>query len=193
MAKTLEELVAFANTKPDERQLANELTKFLQANPPDGSTIQTVYQKQVRLTNDEIKALPSTYIELVPAPGAGKLLLFQRAVVRFTGQSAFVFDNLHNDHGLFIAYGNWDAEASTNTTLFNQQADSTSLLSQLVLEDGRAAWPTWTKDWINIWDTSTIVNKPFKLIANNQTNGNFTGGNGATTMSVTVTYSIVDL
>jgi hypothetical protein len=75
MSKTLQQLYDFVGTEPDIRALINETVKYLKEQwPPDGSSIQTVYSRKTTLTDAQFKALVSTPIQLISAPGAGKMV-----------------------------------------------------------------------------------------------------------------------
>ena len=41
----------------------------------NGASVQTVYSQTATLTDDQIKALPTTQVEIVAAPGAGKIII----------------------------------------------------------------------------------------------------------------------
>jgi hypothetical protein len=127
----------------------------------------------------------------VPAPGAGKILLLHQACLVFKFDAAG-YTNAHADHYLMLAYGDWDVDASSATKLFTNGLDTRgAFVIPSVHSD--ASFASTTNIFSDSSTTSVFVNAPLKLIADNSSNGDFTGGNAANTLEVTVFYSIVDL
>lgn len=89
MAKTIAEIQTLIDGKTlDARQLINLIVDYLHSNSGSGGS-DTVLYKKVRLTNAQIKSLPSTQIELIAAPGAGKAIIILAASSFFYSEGGY--------------------------------------------------------------------------------------------------------
>jgi hypothetical protein len=164
-----------------------------------GASVVTYYSLTKELTDAQIKALPTTPVELVPAPGAGKLIVFHSAVV-VRNPLAQAYGNINEYDGIFIGYtgtqrqldaGYWlDGSASVGSlyNLFNNQ-----LANKVIHYDpiGISTQGGYTLPATINLDTEG-VNKGLSIMGMTSS-GNFTGGDPSNTMEVTVNYTIVDL
>jgi hypothetical protein len=163
----------------------------------------------VPLNNDAIKALPSTPVEIIPAPGAGKIIL------PFTGLLSLnmvgVYTNVgYNGAGgisnLYLAFDFSTILGMPDTSEFGGSLSSSTGLILWSMMGGKVYKPddddvTWGVA-IPYASKSQLLpgeNKPFVLhfdnyTANYDTNlGNLIGGDPANTLKVTVIYHIIDL
>lgn len=148
----------------------------------------TAYAATFSLTNAQIKALPTTYIEVVPAPGASKFLVFHRAAF-FVDASAGAYTNVDvgSVKGLAIVYGDWITDCSTVYPWEGSGGVGAQLepFSKTVNQpyDGEQFYPT---SGMNV-----AGNTALKFAAWNDP-GDYTGGNAANTLKGQVIYSIFD-
>jgi hypothetical protein len=179
--------VAFSGT-------LSQLKTAVQATMPTsggGATEVTVYQLKTVLTDAQIKALPSTPIEVVPAPGVNKALNVFAAVIRcdFSAGAYTNIDPSYVDLALLPA----------NLPIVVKDTSASIDLIPFALADIRnytlsGQFSISTGGYVLAlgYDDQTFNNKSAELWWTNEL-GNFTGGNTANTMSITVLYSIVDL
>ena len=152
-----------------------------------GSSI--VHQATVTLTDTQIKALPTTAIQIVAAPGANTAIQFQYGVITLT-PSAGAYTNLHADNYLNIALGAGLIEASGYVKGY--PGDTTVFTG--------AAFPQAAAQGAGFFERSVIVNT-FTLadVTNaalsiwwSNSDGNLTGGNAANTLRVSVAYLLLN-
>jgi hypothetical protein len=143
----------------------------------------------VTLTDAQIKALPTTFIEVVPAPGVGKKILFLWGNMNFYF-TAGAYTTV--DAVIQIAYGEWQAGASSyvEDNCFQATNSSATLTPFLRVY---VAPSIWVGDLFVIPRAfNTVENLPLKVVGYNDS-GDYTGGNAANTLEVTVYYVVVDL
>lgn len=156
----------------------------------------------VTLTNDQIKALPTTPIEIVAAPGAGKYI-FPMACIIETDFSHGILDNVSS--GLSIDLGSSDIVLTFGDNVVNAcRAVPIALLNGIgnlknvsVCEPVQPTYPrvpAETDTWANVFgypenDFDQIENLALKLSADNA-DGNFTGGHASNSLLVRVYYVI---
>lgn len=151
-----------------------------------------IFQRKTTLTDAQIKALQTTYIELVPAPGAGKAIVFHRALLNWDLQGG-TYTNVNADNAIMISYGDWSKEVSSLTTVPALAQNYTYLMTLLTIPEDRPTWSGYVRDFTDGSFSNFIDNTPLKLIASNGADGDFTGGNVANSLEVTIFYSIVDI
>lgn len=146
------------------------------------------YLTSVAITNTQFKALPSTYIEVVPAPGANKVLIFLFGILYLQTTVAYTNVDTGSQQGLAIAYGDWDADASN---FYNFNAGGAGFLARVApfhqIPDAAqllAAYP-------DVTITTGNANTPLKAIAWNDP-GDYTGGDAANSYRVVTAYCIFD-
>lgn len=149
-----------------------------------GATEQTVLSRTVTLTNAQIKALPTTGIELVPAPGAGKMILPLDGVASFSGSSAYT--NVHADASLNVMWTGFNAHRWAAFSLLTFGADGVLPLNSV----NNSVDPIGTSD---AEVPSEFDNASLKISASNPGLGDFTGGHASNTLKVTLLYTVVDL
>jgi hypothetical protein len=151
----------------------------------------TVLSRTVELTDAQIKALPTTPLEVVESPGVGRLLRLVSG-----------FYKLH----LIVDYENLDA---VFPSLFLRHGGSSALHSLPASASGFLDWggPADVVAWMTPffgavsgspvegvgYDLNDIANSPFLVSADNGFSGDFTGGDTANTLQVTVYYTIIDV
>lgn len=155
------------------------------------------YQRKTILTDAQIKALPNTFVEVVPTPGAGKAILFHGATIVSKIEAGNGYTNVTNDIESYcsVSYGNDNKSASNlmqNVLVFADKEPDGYQVQVLMpyfvgFSFGANNWPVCMST-----DTSTIENQPLKIVCYN-TDGVLTGGDSSNTIEVSVTYSIVDL
>lgn len=152
---------------------------------------------EVTLTDAQIKALPTTPIQVADAPGADKFISLIHAVI--------ILDNVNG------GYGNIAGGTSTLVSFGVGELVALQTASSLYVESdmgdfefpSSSPFPIMFSAPANIGtglfaaagpaDSNSVNNKPLYILGANGVNGNFTGGNAANTLKVTVYYVIVDL
>lgn len=158
------------------------------ASSSGGSSL--LHQATVTLTDDDIKSLPTTSIEVVAAPGTGQILIPQVAFIRLSAGTAYT--NVtggpieFGGNGFLLTYGNDDSDATTygDPGLFAQTTireatltpSQISVTSDVALTDGTSS--------------GDLSDKELRLVLRN-TDGDLTGG-GSRTLLVSVAYFIID-
>ena len=146
-----------------------------------------LHQATVELTDAQIKALPTTRIEVVPAPGSDKVLVFDSAVLISS---------------IVAHYTNMQSmDTDTAGTLSITASDGDDMIvsalarSGWVLLSSRLAFlpaqmdPTPNTAWL-LGTLDSSGNKGFYLQAYNS--GDFTGGDPANLLRVSITYRILN-
>jgi hypothetical protein len=154
--------------------------------------------KTVTLTDAQIKALPSTPVEIVPAPGAGKALIPFQIVLRMSiatayaniGDKAGIADTLFAFTPLANGSGDW-----VTASLGGTNKVAYALLAPY-LYDGAEGIVAPARPNAS---TDVVANQPIALQCSNFNGeeytdlGNFTGGHASNTLKVTVFYTIIDV
>lgn len=151
-----------------------------------------VQEAVLELDNDQIKASPTTgEIEIVPTPGAGKVLLFVSAVIRTTLVADYT--NINEFANLHISYSG-EAELAAASI-----SNSDGSLGQLFGggSDQMAMVGKWTDIVSNAASVvpniaSNIENKSIVLINANNGGGDFTGGAAGNKIQIKLYYIEVD-
>ena len=161
-----------------------------------GSGSEQFKKATVSLTDAQVKALPTTIVEIVAAPGPGKVLIPTYVLLRLL--AAVDYANIDGDaylkvdHGLGGAFVSLLFQASGFVSAFLQPGDPTDGIHASML-------PTQVKHPVTSMsgaDTgfydSDIVNKALAMSAYNGASGDFTGGNAANVLTVTVFYATIE-
>jgi len=131
----------------------------------------------VELTDAQIKALPTTPIQLVAAQGAGKAIYILNA----------------NAVQKIVSNGFYTNITATEFLLTTQSNDnSVFIVDANALQEVTGTW--FCQGVVNSFSYSNLMdNQPVRILMDNSGGGNFTGGNAANTLKVTVYYVVVDL
>lgn len=177
------------------------------ANAGGGATEVTVYQLKTTLTDAQIKALPTTPVELVPAPGAGKTIMVQSVLFYRPTLVALYAGYVEYDQ-VCLAYATHPSGNSAINTGFSH------VVTDMTITDLRDLLFQETYDSPVFYDSpaqlfvdgyvpakrlasskTDIENKGivYKLISGDGEPVNWTGGHASNTLEITVFYSIVDL
>lgn len=154
----------------------------------------TIQKVTVTLTNAQIKALPTTPVEIVPAPGAGKAiqLLLARTVIHIAALGGYTNFNTFAVQ-LFKGTDPLIDVSVPGTVGFFQGSDET--IGTYVFT------PAITTDGSDIHAATYQANgsverndnQPLMFVIDNSVDGNLTAGNAANTLKITVYYIIIDL
>lgn len=175
--------------------LANLPTNFAQ-----------IFTATVTLTDAQVKALPTTPITVVAAPGANKMIQLVQATVIASVSTPYT--NLDATFcGLYLAldggayYSSYLADDPSTTPALSQATDLVGTASSAVatLHMYREAVPVAGGAGYVIEGTSAgfpaltdVANKALKVHFENNGSGNLTGGTGANTLRIVAHYFIVD-
>jgi len=151
----------------------------------------------VTLTDEQIKTLPTLGVDVIPAPGDGRLNVLIAAYVSLDA-SAGAYTNvdaeavtpyLVNDAaGNFDQVSTWGAKIGSNW--WNNAHRSFAALSPLGFVIGPDSTRLVSQDFSDQF--SDWSNKPTQVWAGNAGAGNFTGGHPANTLKVTALYVVVE-
>lgn len=143
------------------------------------------------VTDAQIKALPTTSIALVPAPGANRLLIYVDGLV-YMDASGGAYTNIDAAGYGGIGFGVDDVYLSAvfandeeDLELTNFLADGFSLLSRLSQQSN-----TWFSKVVSLG--SVNVNEPFLLWVVNDA-GDFTGGHANNRADFSIEFRVYDL
>lgn len=163
-----------------------------------GASVQAVYSRTTTLTDAQFKALPTTPTEVVPAPGAGKMIRWVTAHIDFDATAgAYTFPvgallQLCYDQGL----GN-PLEASGWVSLSALSTGAVTAVSQFPPSTGASFGYDWDNTqfyFVSGWSQGTAYADKALLVGDIYAGvADYTGGSAANTVKVTVIYTVLDL
>lgn len=162
-----------------------------------GNSASLIHQAMATLTDAQIKALPTTWPEIIAAPGIGKLVVLTSAILFHSGGT---------DVGLFESiYTNGSLDFPSSSLYLAYGADfqlATYLIDPAILRFlGRIAISIPAIDGLFTGgggvaaaqaDSDNVLNQPIQLVCYN-TAGNFTGGHPNNRLHVSVAFVVLNL
>jgi hypothetical protein len=151
-----------------------------------------LHQATVTLTNDQIKALPTTAQTLVAAPGASKIIVPNRVVLSLSTAGGYT----NVDAGMYLVALFDTADASTYTqgapTPFGAATTAVWILNGgggVVDGETGAMYSTGYSASLG----TAAINTALTLLMLNGSAGDLTAGHASNTLTVSVAYMILNL
>lgn len=161
-----------------------------------GENLALLEQRTVTLTDAQIKALPTTPVQIVAAPGDGRVLIFHSAVLVSNWSDANKYTNIAGSgvRELAVYYGAEFENASTkNPSVLNAFFFGVPATMARLKPYSPSDTDLMVMSLVHVDAAESMYNQPFNLYCYNGASGNFTGGDAANTLKVTVFYTVFDL
>lgn len=178
------------------------------ANPSTGDVQIPIFQKKIILNNAQIKVLPTTPVNIIPPPGAGKLIIGYAATLNFKTSAGGYTNILYGQPPAFTSF-NLGEMFSRPSIFYITEALVSAQDLILSLTHRQITYKTGEnevefgmtqngethliEEHINSIGNIPLVLQVDNLDTNSADLGDFTGGHADNTLEVTVFYSIVDL
>jgi len=148
-----------------------------------------MFKEVTTLTDAQIKALPTTAVTIVPLT-AGKIIV-PLAVLLQVDHTAAAYTNISAGVGNYISarFGGWDSPRIPNDNLLTPAGKRTTFLPLHLYID--AVPPTVIALRTYSYLDGDLEGSALEIRCTNAL-GNFTGGNAANSMKVTVYYQLID-
>jgi len=152
--------------------------------------------KTVTLTDDDIKALPTTPFIVVPAPGVGKTLMFFGAFKLLGPVPITAYENIDPDGYAGIGFGVDNTYLSA--IVANDSGASLTELNSFLGASAHALMPLdrqfapWHNAKTNYGNAADYENQPMIFWCYSGL-GDFTGGDPGNSMTITTFYAVVDV
>ncbi len=155
-----------------------------------------IHKSIVSLTDAQIKALPTTPITLVAAPGAGFFIAHHHTILVATFAAA-AYTNIDAAYSALASYYLGDFSQWTNLGIVDELASTVNRLTTFLSNTDKIInLPSYSDTPGNGWVQANNVpstiyqNKALAIAADNNGSGNYTSGNAANTLKVITYYSI---
>jgi hypothetical protein len=159
----------------------------------EDANVQTVYSATVTLTDAQIKALPTTGVEVVAAPGVGKGLICQSAVIHTNFAVAYTAD-ADSSIGICRPDGFPASFQLVAQSLLQATGELYTLLPGVTTPGAAVEGDFAGYAYVTESLTKTAIENKGLVVANFLTSSSdYTGGDAANTMTVTVYYSVFDV
>lgn len=164
-----------------------------------GPSSQRIYTATGTLTNEDIKALPTTFYTLVATPPLGYMISFKMATLMTYFSAGAAYGNLAADAYAYIGFDGSEAGGSLASAYIpdDSGAGLTELTSLLVTTTDTTTVLLPFQKTGSGWEmygfaraTSGRANLPLKLAVISGS-GNLTGGNAANYLTYAVDYSLI--
>lgn len=151
----------------------------------NGASVVTVYQLKTTLTDAQIKALPTTPVELVPAPGVGKELTIHQATFNLNLVGAYTIET-GKEVDLVLVSEDFGIEF-TNYLPLQVGSVGRFRANTTILTQSNGGWG------YQQFSVSDALNNQSVVLTGYYNGTPIAGGDPSNTLEVTVFYSIVDL
>lgn len=143
----------------------------------------------ITVNNADFLTLPTTFIDVVPAPGANKVLVPLWAYINVDA-AAGAYGNVDppTTSGLTVAYGDWNIDCFNFMWGWAGLSEAQFLYPIHRIPDAT----TLFNGYADRSEVYLAVNYPMKLISWN-VGGDYTGGNAANSVTVGVAYLTLDV
>lgn len=152
----------------------------------------TVYSEVVTLTDAQIKSLPSSPVEILPSPGADKMILPVSVVVKFENSGNYTdiaptatLAIVHYGYGLLASLSE-----GYNSGVSNLLANDADMFSVLNPQSSISPTMGMRADYNY---PEYFADQGLTLILYNGFNGDLEGGDSTNALTITVYYVIIDL
>jgi len=154
--------------------------------------IQTVYSASVTLTDAQIKALPITPVEIVPAQGAGTYIKCQSAIWEWNTEAGEYTNVLTPCYGL-IAYN--DAALPGASAVYDETFQGFMGSADYAIFELGPNFEVDNGAPQSLWQTpATVINKGLvATFVNGAPVEAFTGGHADNFLKITVFYSVIPI
>ena len=155
-----------------------------------GGDVNYIWQATAALTDAQIKASPTTAVQVIAAPGAGKMLIFPGNLVSPTlvMTMAAVYTNVNAGAKLEFDLDILNTEYYTAADFFGVDWAPGAVWSPSIA-NGAGEGGTVTNP---IQNTSFMVNAPLLFSIGNAGSGVLTGGHASNSLLVTIPHFVLD-
>lgn len=150
--------------------------------------VSQVLYTDVTLTNAQIKAIPSTPFQIVPAAGAGKIVCFEDSRLLLDA-TAGAYTGIGTTSQLSFHVSTWRQSNSFD------EVDQGAFIDASKIHLLRIPPPTSNLGGGGVWygDLPDVVNQPLVLKWNNDGTVDLSGGNAANSLKITLFYTVIDV
>jgi len=160
--------------------------------------ISTTYKTaSVILTDADIKALPTTPFELIETPGTDKRIALVNADL-YIDASAGAYTNINAESSGALRIGTNDISSYFTSDSGPTGTRLADFLGNAAIKQATllpASVPDIVSGWMNLPNiisaADSLLDEPLELYVDNDTSGDFTGGNVANSLKITVAYLVL--
>lgn len=156
---------------------------------PSSITGSSIFQATITLNNAQIKTLPTVPVEILPAPGAGKVIM-PLGMVFIADSRAGAYDNVTNASPQLFSGNSTQALSTAKPSII--AAETAELITRAIVSGGEFYVLSGAFEGSVSGDGGLEVNAAL-VLKDNWNGSNYTQGHADNTLKIVIMFMVVDV